>query len=152
MAYPYTKGKLALKKEEINTQAEQQSDQAEIVVIRENIKEIAEIQKDLGEIKGLIEHLIYQEARCVNKNFNYLVNDISPKLNKAIIEQVTPMIRAQKDELERIDFRIHQIKDNVRYFFWFSGIKEVLFWLSTTANIGLAAYFIYRLVQGLHII
>lgn len=152
MAYPYTKEKLALKKEEINTPPEQQSDQAEIVVIRENIKEIAEIQKELGEIKGLIEHLIYQEARCVNKNFNYLVNDISPKLNKAIIEQVTPMIREQKEELERIDHRINGIRNSVRFFFWFSGFKEAIFWLSATANIGLAAYFIYRLVQEVHIL
>ena len=107
MAYPYTKEKLALKKEEINTPAEQQSDPAEIIVIRENIKEIAEIQKELGEIfllyaKGIQGTLISVTNIRISPDLSiakvYLSIFPSEK-SKAILQNIQDSVKSIRFEL-----------------------------------------------------
>lgn len=87
------------------------------------------------------------EERKLNDNFEYVINDISRQLEQEIVREIQPMITAQKQEIQKLDVNINSLKEKVNRFFFISGFKEFLFWLSIICNIGLVGYLIYSLVD-----
>ena len=107
----------------------------------------AVLLKEITELKELVEHLSESEERKLNDNFEYMINDISRQLEREIVKEIQPMITAQKQEIQKLDVSINSVKEKVNFFFWISGFKEFLFWLSILCNIGVVGYLIYTLVD-----
>ena len=115
-----------------------------------DMTEMEELRKEIEDLKELIDELLNSEVKHINDNFNYLVDEISPKLEKAILEEISPMIKSQKAELQTLNEKVDGVQEKVNFFFCISGVKEFLFWTSIVANIGLAAFAIYNIaIKGM---
>lgn len=114
--------------------------------------EIAELRREIAELKASVESLSKSEIKGLNDNFNYIVDDMCPQLEEAIIGEISPMIANLKQEIQKLDVNVNSAREKVTFFFWISGFKEFLFWLSIVCNVGLAGYVIYSLIDWSKII
>ena len=102
---------------------------------------------EIAELKVLINNLLESEERQLNANFEYLINDISRQLKEEIVKEVAPMVDNLKSEIQNVEINANDMKNKIKGMFYFSGIKEFIFWLSCVCNIGFVIYIIYKFVD-----
>ena len=135
MAYPY-------REKPTETQPEKQPEP------QQKPSEIAELRKEIVELKALVEKLAENasERERLNANLEEWTDNIGTHLAKEVVGAVTPEVQKQRSELDKIDININALLKKVKSLFRFSRFKEVLFWISVLCNIGIAGYLIYILL------
>ena len=83
----------------------------------------------------------------LNDEFTKCADDISDAVGQYVVEEFANTFAKLKNSISECDSKINDISEKAKFGFWFSGVKEVLFWTSCIGNISIAGYLIYTFLR-----